>query len=60
MACRFLKVSTSGDYECLGRRRTQGLRIDGAGIDQRVPEHLLVVGEGQLDRGDRVALVAGR
>jgi hypothetical protein len=29
-------------------------------VGQRVPEQRLVVGQRQLDRGDRVVLVAGR
>jgi hypothetical protein len=41
------------------RQQLPGLRVDRAGLDQRVTEHLLVVGQGQLDRVDRVVLVPG-
>lgn len=42
------------------RWQLAGVLVDGAGIDERMPEHALVVGQGELDRRDRVMLVRSR
>lgn len=42
------------------RQQLSRLRINGALVDELVSEHRLIVGEGELDRRDRVVLVRSR
>lgn len=49
-------VGDDGDH----RQQLAGLGVDAAFVDHRVAEHLLLVGQGELDRVDSVGLVRGR